>query len=106
MTVSPVIGPVAREAADWLKRQLPVPARLSADSRAIAAGDVFIAYPGETSDGRTYIGQALAAGAAAVVLEKAGASAFEAMLGQSPTPSLQVEGLRRRAGELAAARLS
>ena len=105
MTVSPVIGPVAREAADWLKRQLPVPARLSADSRAIAAGDVFIAYPGETSDGRTYIGQALAAGAAAVVLEKAGASAFEAMLGQSPTPSLQVEGLRRRAGELAAAYL-
>jgi len=105
VTASPVISPAAREAADWLKRQLPARARLSADSRAIGAGDVFVAYPGETSDGRAYIGQALAAGAGAILLEKADAGPFEPVLAQSGTPRLQVEGLRRRAGELAASYL-
>jgi UDP-N-acetylmuramyl tripeptide synthase len=105
VTVASVISPAARQAADWLKRQLPAQARLSADSRTIAAGDVFVAYPGETSDGRTYISQAVAAGAGAIVVEQAGAEAFEPILAKSGTPSLQVEGLRRRAGELAAAYL-
>jgi UDP-N-acetylmuramyl tripeptide synthase len=105
VTVASVIDPVARDAADWLARQLPAKARLSADSRAIGAGDVFIAYPGESSDGRAYIGQALAAGAGAIILEATDASPFEPVLAQSATPSLQVEGLRRRAGQLAAAYL-
>ena len=105
MTVVSVIDPVARDAAEWLARQLPAKARLAADSRAIGAGDVFIAYPGESSDGRAFIGQALAAGAGAIILEKVDASPFEPVLARSATPSLQVEGLRRRAGELAAAYL-
>ena len=105
MTDSSVISPAARQAADWLKRQLPAQARLSADSRAIAAGDVFVAYPGETSDGRAYISQAFAAGAGAIIIEQAGAEAFEPLLAKLDTPSLQVEGLRRRAGEIAAAYL-
>ncbi|MEO6268995.1 MAG: UDP-N-acetylmuramoyl-L-alanyl-D-glutamate--2,6-diaminopimelate ligase, partial [Lautropia sp.] len=105
MTRSPIISPVARQAADWLKQQLPVRARLSSDSRWVAAGDVFVAYPGETSDGRSYIGKALAAGAGAVVLERAGAERFDDDLTQSTAPALRLEGLRRLAGEMAAAYL-
>ncbi|MBA3476955.1 MAG: hypothetical protein H0T52_00900, partial [Lautropia sp.] len=105
MTMSSVISPPARDAADWLKRQLPVHARLSSDSRRIAAGDVFIAYPGETGDGRDHLEQALAAGACAIVLEKAGAEDFEPLLKRAAAPWLLVEGLRRRAGEVAAAYL-
>ncbi len=37
------------------------------DSRAVAAGQLFVALPGERTDGRRYLGAALAAGAAAVL---------------------------------------
>ncbi|HWU84772.1 MAG TPA: Mur ligase domain-containing protein, partial [Rhodocyclaceae bacterium] len=45
---------------------------LASDSRAVEPGDVFLAYPGELSDGRAYIGAALERGAAAVVYEARG----------------------------------
>ena len=41
--------------------------RLTADSRAVRRGDTFVAYPGEARDGRRYIAQAIAAGAASVL---------------------------------------
>ena len=105
MTVSSVISPVARQAADWLAGQLPERARLSCDSRDIAAGDVFVAYPGETSDGRNYIARAVSAGAAAILLEQSGAEAFDSVLQRAATPVFKIEGLRRHAGEVAAAYL-
>ena len=37
---------------------------LSADSRALRAGDAFVAYPGANADGRRYIHDAMARGAA------------------------------------------
>ncbi|MDP2361425.1 MAG: UDP-N-acetylmuramoyl-tripeptide--D-alanyl-D-alanine ligase [bacterium] len=41
------------------------------DSREIKAGDLFIALPGQRQDGHAYIGDALTAGAAAVLAEEA-----------------------------------
>ncbi|MDO8208278.1 MAG: UDP-N-acetylmuramoyl-L-alanyl-D-glutamate--2,6-diaminopimelate ligase [Gallionella sp.] len=43
---------------------------LVTDSRAIRQGDTFVAYPGEKSDGRQFIAQAIAQGANAVIFEK------------------------------------
>ncbi|MBA3902947.1 MAG: UDP-N-acetylmuramoyl-L-alanyl-D-glutamate--2,6-diaminopimelate ligase, partial [Rhodocyclaceae bacterium] len=45
---------------------------LCADSRAVAAGDVFVAYPGARADGRRFIADAVARQAAAVLWEKRG----------------------------------
>src|SRR5690606_39179129 len=43
-----------------------------ADSRKVRTGDLFVAFPGERSDGRRFIADALRAGAVAVVWERAG----------------------------------
>ena len=49
----------------------PVP-RITSDSRAIVPGDAFAAYPGESTDGRTFIPDALRRGAGSVLWEDAG----------------------------------
>lgn len=46
--------------------------RLVSDSRALRAGDTFVAYPGEARDGRDFIPQAVQAGAASVLWDAAG----------------------------------
>ncbi len=43
---------------------------LSADSRAVKPGDLFVAVPGVKADGLTFVPQALAAGAAAVLAQR------------------------------------
>ena len=48
------------------------PLGVRADSRKVRAGDLFVAYPGERSDGRRFIDEAVCAGAAAVAWERAG----------------------------------
>ena len=55
------------QAADWLRAR--VTGRLSVDSRTIGAGDGFIAWPGAATDGRRYVGDVLAAGATACLVE-------------------------------------
>ena len=47
---------------------LPV-AGLAIDSRRVRAGDIFLAYPGESADGRLFVDQAIARGAIAVIAE-------------------------------------
>jgi UDP-N-acetylmuramoyl-L-alanyl-D-glutamate--2,6-diaminopimelate ligase len=71
--------------------------RLANDSRAVRPGDTFVAYPGQSRDGREYIPQALDHGAASVLWERAG-------LRWNPqwrAPNLGVRQLRRHAGEIA-----
>lgn len=49
---------------------------LRADSRQVRVGEGFIAWPGFVTDGRRFVDYALAAGAAACVVEAEGAEAF------------------------------
>ena len=72
--------------------------RLCNDSRRIAQGDVFVAYPGETRDGRAFIGAAISAGAGAVIWEREGF----AWPADWRIPNLGITGLREFAGEIAA----
>jgi UDP-N-acetylmuramoyl-L-alanyl-D-glutamate--2,6-diaminopimelate ligase len=62
------------EAAAWLSARCR--GRLHADSRAVQAGDAFIAWPGRTHDARTHVPQALAAGASVCLVEAQGLQAF------------------------------
>ncbi|MBK8569601.1 MAG: UDP-N-acetylmuramoyl-L-alanyl-D-glutamate--2,6-diaminopimelate ligase [Nitrosomonadales bacterium] len=71
--------------------------RLVTDSRAVAPGDTFIAYPGSKTDGRQFIKQAIANGANAVIWEAHGFSWNEAW----QLPNLAVADLRHHAGEIA-----
>ncbi len=71
--------------------------RLTVDSRAVKAGDTFVAYPGESRDGRDYIAQAIANGAASVLWDN-GAYAWNP---RWRVPNLGVAHLRRQAGVIA-----
>jgi UDP-N-acetylmuramoyl-L-alanyl-D-glutamate--2,6-diaminopimelate ligase len=53
----------------WLQDNVGVGAQLSADSRRIGAGDVFLAFQGDSADGRAWIADAVERGAAAVLFE-------------------------------------
>lgn len=61
-------------AAFWLKER--VQGALHADSRAVGAGDAFIAWPGAATDGRKHVAAALAQGAVACLVEHEGVEAF------------------------------
>ena len=71
--------------------------RLATDSRRVARGDTFVAYPGETQDGRRYIAQAIARGASSVLWEKRG---FQ-WRPEWRVPNVGVTQLRARAGVIA-----
>ena len=62
------------QAARWLQER--VTGTLSADSRKLADGDGFIAWPGAATDGRKFVSAALAAGARACLVEHEGADAY------------------------------
>jgi UDP-N-acetylmuramyl-tripeptide synthetase len=74
--------------------------QLATDSRRVAAGDAFIAWPGHASDARQYVGQALEAGAVACLVESDGAEAFSFAAG-SPVAALR--GLKAATGEIVSA---
>src|SRR6185369_1213486 len=91
---------VRTDAARLLDRlgQLGVPlADLTADSRAVKMGSIFVAYPGTHMDGRSFIAEAIARGAAAVIWER---SAFR-WDDRWEVPNLGVENLRNRISEIA-----
>lgn len=74
------------------------PAGVADDSRQVRPGDLFLAYPGDLADGRRYIADAVARGAAAVLWEMADDFAWDAAW---PVANLPARGLRALCGPLA-----
>jgi len=70
---------------------------LQTDSRRVQPGDLFLAVPGMVMDGRDYIGDAVASGAAAIVYETGDGFALRA----TPVPVFGVSGLRNQIGVIA-----
>lgn len=68
---------------------------LAVDSRAVVAGDCFLAYPGHAVDGRRYIADALARGAAAVVAEARDLAVDSAL------PVVAIDNLKNHLGTIA-----
>jgi UDP-N-acetylmuramoyl-L-alanyl-D-glutamate--2,6-diaminopimelate ligase len=91
----------AHAAVGWLRARLAPGAAVAADSRALRAGDAFLAHPGERGDGRDHIGRAIAAGAAAIVHERAGFEPEPAAA--AAVPHLALDGLRALVGPIASA---
>jgi len=71
--------------------------RIVSDSRRVGPGTAFFAYPGEAADGRRYITDALARGAAAIVWESEG---FK-WNADWAVPNIGVRNLKQQAGLLA-----
>ncbi len=71
--------------------------RIVSDSRRVAPGVAFFAYPGEAADGRRHIPEALARGASAIVWETEGFDWNPAW----SVPQVGVRGLKQEAGRLA-----
>ncbi|MDE2454432.1 MAG: UDP-N-acetylmuramoyl-L-alanyl-D-glutamate--2,6-diaminopimelate ligase [Burkholderiales bacterium] len=70
---------------------------LRTDSRRIGAGEAFVAWPGARTDGRRHVAAALAAGAAACLVEDAEVAAF----GFDDARIATLAGLEAAAGEVA-----
>ena len=75
-----------------------IPDGVCDDSRLVRPGDLFLAYPGEKSDGRRFIADALARGACAVLWAPDGGFVWDASW---QAPNLPVDGLRALSGPLA-----
>ena len=89
-------------ALNWSALGLTAPIRVVIDSRQLHAGDVFLACPGEYTDGRDFIQAAINAGAAAVIWDTDGG--FEWTFGA--TPNVGISALRQYMGLIAAEALN
>jgi len=89
----------AIEVGNWLRGHAAPGANLTADSRTVAKGDVFLAWPGERHDGRAFIDASIRHGAAAIVLDDAGGFIWQAGW---RVPYHAVSGLKMQAGTIAA----
>lgn len=85
-----------QDAVQWLRSR--VTGTLQTDSRLVAPGDGFIAWPGAATDGRAHVADALVRGAAACLVEHAGVEVFA--LDGEHIASLQ--GLKAATGLIAA----
>lgn len=75
----------------------PLIRELTLDSRKVRPGDLFLAVPGLDHDGRDFIVDAIARGAAAVVYEEVGAQPMQ----DSDTLLLPVQGLQKQLSAIA-----
>ena len=85
------------QAAAWLRSR--VTGSLASDSRKLRPGDGFIAWPGAATDARQHVAAALASGAAACLVEQAGAERY----GFSDERVASYPGLKAATGPIAAA---
>ena len=83
-------------AVAWLRQR--VTGTLHTDSRQIAPGDGFIAWPGAATDGRAHVADALARGAVACLVEQEGAAPF----GLAGEHIAALTGLKAATGDIAA----
>ncbi len=67
---------------------------LALDSRRVQRGDLFLAYPGDSVDGRDFIAQAVASGAVAIAAEPGRQV-------QAAVPVIEVPGLRAQVSQIA-----
>ena len=88
----------AGQTVAWIRSHAPEAAHLRIDSREITPGDVFLALPGRRDDGRLHVTDAVARGAAAIVIDRTGAQAPPCA-----APMLQVERLAAQLGDIGAA---
>lgn len=72
--------------------------RLATDSRSIRKGDTFVAYPGEKSDGRQFIANAILKGANAVIYETFVMKPLAIRLSEQTTPAKSLV-MSRHTGE-------
>ena len=83
----------ASDILDWLRARVAGQADLHLDSRAVHAGDVYVAVPGANRHGSAFIAQAVERGAVAVLCDD-GAE----LLGDTGVPMLRVPNLQRVLG--------
>ena len=84
------------EAVGWLRARGA--ADLHCDSRSVAAGDGFIAWPGAATDGRKFVAGALRQGARACLVERTGSEAW----GFAGDAVAAYEGLKAATGPIGA----
>ncbi|HPT51168.1 MAG TPA: UDP-N-acetylmuramoyl-L-alanyl-D-glutamate--2,6-diaminopimelate ligase [Accumulibacter sp.] len=99
------MAPTSDTSAAYIERLATLgvlPGGVTDDSRQVRHGDLFLAYPGEHADGRRYIAEAIANGAAAVLWESTPGK-DDAFVWQSTwgVTNLPVPGLRALCGPLA-----
>ena len=95
-----------RNLQEWLSGVVDVPhtectlSEITSDSRDLEAGSAFLAFPGERSDGREFIGHAIKQGAAAILYETPFdlPEAWQA----AEIPMVAIPGLSEQRGKLAA----
>ena len=75
--------------------------RLTSDSRTLRAGDTFVAYAGESRDGRDFIASAIAAGASSVLWESADFKWKKSWRDSRHVRHLGLRGLRHKIGRIA-----
>lgn len=79
--------------------QTPTQGNLCSDSRAVRAGDTFLAWPGTAHDARHHVASALERGAAQCWVEKNGVEAFDCA---NDSRVMCIDNLQTQAGAMAA----
>ncbi|MBI1422752.1 MAG: UDP-N-acetylmuramoyl-L-alanyl-D-glutamate--2,6-diaminopimelate ligase [Gammaproteobacteria bacterium] len=101
-----LLSDLLRGFVDYVARQDCNILRLMLDSRQVMPGDLFIAIPGKTVDGRKYIDDAIARGAAAVIWQSDSGSEpipihWRTSASGEPLPMIAIDNLIHKVGVLA-----